>query len=687
MLPNIDLDDERFADITEKAKKLITKYAPEWTDYNAHDPGITFIEMFAWLKELQQYRMDQIGIESRKKFLKLLGIKRIMKEPAKAYVKIISSDKNMHLGRGFKIWADNIPFETEEKVYISKSRIIEGILKTSDKTVNFSGERALEGENLWFYIFGRNPEINSEFYLLFDNPFEVNEEIHMFIDIFNDYEIHRNPIGFGQEMAQGITDIKWQYYSKGEWKDLQVLADETFGLIQSGMIKFKILEEMCSFHIKNTGFYIRAVLNEGVYDVPPVLTGISINVVPVKQQDTVSEYEDFLITSGNINFQSGSYLEKTGKSRYFILQDGVFSEIEQESLKQRTGQINEKQSLLIRRVNFLEEEELHLEPGIGNGFPYQEFKIQINNVMQKGFEIFVEGENGFTVWQRVEDFDISGPESKHYNLDEEQGIIRFGDCEKGMAPDGRIIIIGCRTTMGQNGCVKENQIKECNQVNTDFEIIGSSRGLDGRNTETLDECFKRFQHERFKVERAVTYEDYERIVKSTPGLMVNNCKAIPASKMPKLDGSIEENCINIVVQPYSMDGFKKLSKAYINKIYEQLETRRLIGTKVNVLSPEYIGIVIFAEIAVKAYYRNAEQEIKEAVNNFFSRSSESFGRPVQYSTIYGIIDTLECVSAVNSLVIDAQGRSIRRSSNGDVMIPENGMVYIKEAEYVLTVSE
>ncbi|MEZ4496532.1 MAG: hypothetical protein R2845_07095 [Thermomicrobiales bacterium] len=30
---------------------LIPFYAPEWTDHNAHDPGVTLLELFAWLAE------------------------------------------------------------------------------------------------------------------------------------------------------------------------------------------------------------------------------------------------------------------------------------------------------------------------------------------------------------------------------------------------------------------------------------------------------------------------------------------------------------------------------------------------------------------------------------------------------------------------------------------------------------
>ena len=34
MLPILSLDDERFEEIVEKARKMIPNLSPDWTDYN-----------------------------------------------------------------------------------------------------------------------------------------------------------------------------------------------------------------------------------------------------------------------------------------------------------------------------------------------------------------------------------------------------------------------------------------------------------------------------------------------------------------------------------------------------------------------------------------------------------------------------------------------------------------------------
>ena len=57
-LPN--LDDRRYTDLVEEARGLIPTYAPEWTNHNPSDPGITLVELFAFLSEMLLYRLNRV---------------------------------------------------------------------------------------------------------------------------------------------------------------------------------------------------------------------------------------------------------------------------------------------------------------------------------------------------------------------------------------------------------------------------------------------------------------------------------------------------------------------------------------------------------------------------------------------------------------------------------------------------
>ena len=54
---------------------MIPRYAPEWTNHNPSDPGITLIELAAWMTDLLIYRLNQVPDKNYVAFLNLLGIK------------------------------------------------------------------------------------------------------------------------------------------------------------------------------------------------------------------------------------------------------------------------------------------------------------------------------------------------------------------------------------------------------------------------------------------------------------------------------------------------------------------------------------------------------------------------------------------------------------------------------------
>ena len=69
-----DLDDRRFQDIVDEAKRLIPRYCPEWTNHNLSDPGVALIELFAWMSEMVLFRLNQVPERLYTKFLDLVGI-------------------------------------------------------------------------------------------------------------------------------------------------------------------------------------------------------------------------------------------------------------------------------------------------------------------------------------------------------------------------------------------------------------------------------------------------------------------------------------------------------------------------------------------------------------------------------------------------------------------------------------
>lgn len=68
-----DLDDRRYEDLVDELVALIPRYAPQWTDHNASDPGIMLVELFSWLAEALIYRLNRVTTSSEDTFFKMLN--------------------------------------------------------------------------------------------------------------------------------------------------------------------------------------------------------------------------------------------------------------------------------------------------------------------------------------------------------------------------------------------------------------------------------------------------------------------------------------------------------------------------------------------------------------------------------------------------------------------------------------
>ena len=74
-IPQIELDDRRFQDLVNEARMRAGQACPEWTEHNVSDPGITLIELFAWMTEMTIYRLNRVPDKLHVALLDLLGIR------------------------------------------------------------------------------------------------------------------------------------------------------------------------------------------------------------------------------------------------------------------------------------------------------------------------------------------------------------------------------------------------------------------------------------------------------------------------------------------------------------------------------------------------------------------------------------------------------------------------------------
>lgn len=75
-LPELKLDDRTFQDLVGEARKKLMAACglTGWTEHNVSDPGITLIELFAWMTELTIYRLNRVPEKIHLALLDLLGL-------------------------------------------------------------------------------------------------------------------------------------------------------------------------------------------------------------------------------------------------------------------------------------------------------------------------------------------------------------------------------------------------------------------------------------------------------------------------------------------------------------------------------------------------------------------------------------------------------------------------------------
>lgn len=113
------IDDRRYQDLLDEALARIPVHNPEWTNFNRSDPGVTLIELFAFLTENLLYRANQIPERNRRKFLSLLGVPLQPGGSASGIVAFTNergTRTTITLSEGLEVRAGEVPFRTRQTI-------------------------------------------------------------------------------------------------------------------------------------------------------------------------------------------------------------------------------------------------------------------------------------------------------------------------------------------------------------------------------------------------------------------------------------------------------------------------------------------------------------------------------------------------------------------------------------------
>ncbi|MBD2847886.1 putative baseplate assembly protein [Paenibacillus sp. IB182496] len=736
MLPSPNLDDRDFEQIVREARRAIPKWLPEWTDENMHDPGITMLEMFAWISEMQQYYMNRVPAATQLKFLKLLGFAPQLGSSAGALVQFGNVSEPLVLPAGTKLKGQDQLYETTLPIRLSPVALQRIIVRTEQEANDYTSTN--ENAGVSYYAFGSDALQASRMYLALDRELAAGDLLTMAIKLFDDDPVEAAPVKDLHAQVVPSARVSWKYYGVGTdgktaWLPVEVLTDETLHMAYSGKLALRVPGEMrpVMVHPANDQgrYWICCTVEEAGYECPPRVEQITFNAVQALQRDTHSALWSF--DSSGEGHQAAAldhYLSRYGKLRVQVREqsgrwrywrevrtlddcaphdrcytaqpgsDGMrigFGDGEH-------GAIPERGSGQIRLIAHLPEFGDRRMIGRSNGLPGQSIAVYDIPLQSGRFKLQVGVPIGSELlwedWEQVSHFDASAPEARHFVFDARAKSIRFGNNERGAIPsqhdEPNLCLIACEFGGGERGNVKPGLITAFvhpEQHRLGLNVNNPFFAAGGTEPETLQDCIARAQRTLTEPFRAVTAEDVERIVRQTPGLKVAKVKALPmyTAGMREYPKERAPGQLTVAVVPFGYADTPMPSAGFMQTIKRHLDERRLITTEVHVIPPEYIRISIHATVVVEPYFVDEAASVRRALRQTLkpldgpAGAGWSFGRTVHRGDLLGIVSRIKGVAFIQELWIEAEGRGWTKTSGGDIMLPPNGLVHSGDHEIEL----
>lgn len=551
-LPSID--DRTWADIVAEARTRIPRYTPEWTDTNSNDPGMTLIELFAWLTEMQLFRLGRVPQLNYVKFLELVGLELNPARPARVEVTLPlssgSSEASVLVPRRTQIATSEpddegpIIFETDESLVALRAglRAVQVFDGYSYSDVTLDNEEASAG----FAPFGPLAEEGSALLLGLDGSSPL-AAVEIQLALWTVAGAVPGPVSgcypATPTFAEG--EIRWEYWDGAEWIGLAVRRDDTVGFARSGHLVLAplpadMLTPSVLGAVADPHYWIRARLTRSDYQVPPTLSAIRTNTVRATQAQTVRDE----IVGGS-----------TGREE-------------------------------------------------------QTFTLENAPVLADTLRLEVDEGDGFVGWTEVADFFGSGPDDTHFVLDRATGQIRFGDGDAGRIPTAN------PASPGANVVAREYRFGGGRRGNvaagTMDSLLSSVRGIDsgavsnlfaaagGSDEETLDAARTRAPQALKARERAVTPGDFEMLALSAANIA--RARALPLHH-PAFPGVEVPGVMSVIVVP-DLDGdpAPMPTEGTLRAVCAHLDQRRLLTTELYVLPPTYVDVTVAADLVVRADY-------------------------------------------------------------------------------------
>jgi predicted phage baseplate assembly protein len=548
-LPAPNLDDRRFQDIVDEAKRHITRYCPEWTDHNVSDPGVALIELFAWMTEMILYRVNQVPDRLYVKFLELVGIELFSSAPARTDVLFSlagPATESVRVPAGTQVGTergggeDQIIFMTDEDLVLVEPHLTACLTRSAGRFEDHTDDLRVEGSEVACFA---SLQPGDAVYLGFDSSLGGN--------------MIQLDVTVGSVEGAGIDPRRpprvWQTWDGGDWRDVRILSDTSDGFNTSGQVTLVLPARHEALVVGSVrAFWVRCRLIEPprgqrTYQKSPMLG----SVIPYGLGGAVSAHHAEPAPTELVGTSTG-----------------------------RPGQV-----FVVRRAPVLPrkpKETVRVVP------PRREVESSAHD------------------WIEVADFTEATEEDRVFTWSGATGEIRFGPRvtgrdgrirQYGAVPeeDAQIFVTGYRYGGGRRGNVGA---KKLTVMLTSIPSVESVTNLEpargGVDAESVENAKIRGPLYLRGGQRAVTARDFERLtLEAAPGVARARC--LPPSAGGEPVRLLVVPRVDIPSESLALEDLA-VSPALETDIKSFLEERRLLTTRVRIDVPSYQGITIAAEV-------------------------------------------------------------------------------------------
>lgn len=621
------IDDRRYQDLLDEALARIPIHNPEWTNFNKSDPGVTILEIFAFLTETLLYRANQIPERNRRKFLSLLNIAPRPMRSAHGLVSVSNERGALEaqvFGSDLEVFAGQVPFRTsrglevlpiEARVYVKRE-----IGVTTDQQRYY---------NLLYRSFQPSTPSDMKYYetvpMDASKPLDLAGSVDKVLWLALLAREKETPEAARKAMSKRTLSIG---IVPALDEAARVLKPQNLEQLQSSLVfelpKGGLLEKAAPTYIPVSARVLNDVLSEpGVVELSlPDESGLGlwqdINPLEAGVGDLPPALDDKL----NDRLITWLRIRPLGATQARFLWVGINAVM----LEQRTKVIAE-----------------NLPSGTGE--PDQIRSLAQTPVIPGSVRLRSTLGKQTTDWFEVDDLMNAAPEvpsenlelppgqakahfstpSEVFSLDPINGELRFGDGARGRRPAfGSNLQVSYDCGVGRVGNVAAGAINQAPSLPAGFKLSNPVRTWGGADAQTLLEAEKGIRAYLQHRDRLVSVADFEAITRQTPGVEIGRVEVLPAFN-PEHPGQIGNapGAVTLLLIPK----FDPLhpdapmpDRLFLDTICAYLEPRRIVTSEVYLRGPKYVGVQVSLGFTPEAGVNPAEvrEAIKLALRRFLS---------------------------------------------------------------------